>query len=52
LLEKGVGVSQNYTKAALTYKAAALSGSAEGQFRYGTMLEKGLGVKQKIGKAA
>jgi TPR repeat protein len=50
-LEEGIVVTQDYQKAAFYYKTAAIKGNAEGQFRYGRMLEKGRGVRRNMDKA-
>jgi TPR repeat protein len=52
-----MAAEQGKTKAAIAfggfryYKAAVHFGSAEGQFRYGRLLENGRGVRVKVDKA-
>jgi TPR repeat protein len=50
-LEEGIAVTMDYRLAAFCYKMASVDGNAEGQFRFGRMLEKGREVERKINKA-
>ena len=46
LFETGQGVTQNFAKAAVWYKAAAEQGLARAQYSLGYMYERGVGVPQ------
>ena len=49
--EEGVGVEQDYAKAAECYELATKSNSGMAWYDLGWMYEDGLGVEQDLGKA-
>ena len=48
----GIGLPQNYEKAAYWYQRSAMGGNAEGEYDLGILYSKGLGVGQNSSSAA
>ena len=48
----GIGIEQDYKKAALWYTKAAERGFADAQYKLGLMYEEGLGVEQDYNQAS
>ena len=50
-LYEGLGVTQDYTKAAMWYELAAENGSTKAQYKLGNLYEEGKGVSRSLVQA-